>query len=307
MRIKLLGVVLLLVVGIMAAPAAASGFFTDDDDSVHMRAIEAIADEGITKGCNPAQGNTLFCPKASVTREQMATFLVRALDLPAAAPSFIDLGTSVHAADIGALAAAGITKGCNPSEGNTRFCPTAPVTREQMATFLARALDLDLSPRVVTTDRQDLFGVELGTSETAAVDALIAVLGTPTEDVPYACPYVLFADPNMRRVRWGSLEATIHIRDTGSGLGLAGWRYGTLGGVFETGGPKPEHVVLPLGLELGDPIGDAATASGIAIRNTNVTWRVVDLGYARIEADGFVIDPNAPITGVDVGFGFECE
>jgi hypothetical protein len=71
----------------------------------------------------------------------MATFLVRALGLPAGSASFTDIGSSVHAANIEALASAGITKGCNPPD-NTLFCPTAPVTREQMATFLARALHL---------------------------------------------------------------------------------------------------------------------------------------------------------------------
>ena len=48
----------------------------------------------------------MFCPGAPVTREQMATFLVRALDLPAGSASFVDVG-GVHEANIGALAAAG--------------------------------------------------------------------------------------------------------------------------------------------------------------------------------------------------------
>ena len=62
------------------------GTFADDNDSIHEASIEAIADAGITKGCNPPV-NDLFCPKDVVTREQMATFLVRALDLPAAHPA----------------------------------------------------------------------------------------------------------------------------------------------------------------------------------------------------------------------------
>jgi len=43
--------------------------------------------------------------------------------------------------DIEWLAAEGITKGCNPP-ANDRYCPDDPVTRGQMAAFLARALDL---------------------------------------------------------------------------------------------------------------------------------------------------------------------
>ena len=83
-----------------------------------------------------------FCPKSTVTREQMATFLVRALGLPAGTAAFTDVGGSVHAADIGALAQAGVTKGCNPPIATTCFV-RQPVTREQMGTFLARALELD--------------------------------------------------------------------------------------------------------------------------------------------------------------------
>ena len=46
---------------------------------------------------------------------------------------------SPFAGDIAWAAAAGITKGCNPPD-NDRFCPTEPVTRQQMAAFLHRAL-----------------------------------------------------------------------------------------------------------------------------------------------------------------------
>ena len=44
---------------------------------------------------------------------------------------FVDVD-GVHAGDVGALAAAGITRGCNPVEGNTRFCPKDAVTRENL-------------------------------------------------------------------------------------------------------------------------------------------------------------------------------
>jgi hypothetical protein len=54
---------------------------------------------------------------------------------------FIDDDGSVFEADIERLAAAGITKGCNPPS-NDRYCPNDSVTRGQMAAFLTRALDL---------------------------------------------------------------------------------------------------------------------------------------------------------------------
>jgi hypothetical protein len=54
---------------------------------------------------------------------------------------FEDVGGSSHINDILAISEAGITRGCNPP-ANTRFCPKDPVTREQMAAFMVRALGL---------------------------------------------------------------------------------------------------------------------------------------------------------------------
>jgi len=115
--------------------------FTDDDGSIFEADIERLAAAGITKGCNPPT-NDLFCPEDKVTREQMAAFLVRALGYVDAGSGdlFTDDDDSIFEADIDRLATAGVTKGCNPSEGNTKFCPTNFVTRGQMAAFLFRAL-----------------------------------------------------------------------------------------------------------------------------------------------------------------------
>jgi hypothetical protein len=52
---------------------------------------------------------------------------------------FTDDNGSPFEPAIQALAAAGITRGCNPPS-NTRFCPDSPVSREQMAAFLTRAI-----------------------------------------------------------------------------------------------------------------------------------------------------------------------
>ncbi len=53
--------------------------------SVFEGDINAIADAGVTAGCNPP-GNTLYCPSATVLRDQMASFFARALDLDAITP-----------------------------------------------------------------------------------------------------------------------------------------------------------------------------------------------------------------------------
>jgi hypothetical protein len=118
--------------------AGAGDPFSDDDGSVFEADVEALAAAGITSGCGPGS----FCPEDPVTRGQMAAFLVRSLDLIApAGDGFVDDDTSVFEADIEALAAAGITRGCNPPV-NDRFCPDDPVTRGQMAAFLVRARPL---------------------------------------------------------------------------------------------------------------------------------------------------------------------
>lgn len=115
-----------------------TGTFRDvDDRDLFTADIERLAASGITKGCNPPINNR-FCPDGSVTRGQMAAFLVRALGLPAGKSTFSDTQGHVFATDVAALADAGITRGCGP---NT-FCPDEPVTRGQMAAFLVRALGL---------------------------------------------------------------------------------------------------------------------------------------------------------------------
>jgi hypothetical protein len=115
------------------------GTFIDDDGNVHEGYIEAIAAEGITRGCNPPD-NDRYCPADPVSRGEMAAFLTRALGLSgSAADEFVDDDDSVFENDINALAAAGITRGCNPPD-NDRFCPDGNVTRGQMAAFLVRAM-----------------------------------------------------------------------------------------------------------------------------------------------------------------------
>lgn len=119
--------------------------FTDIACSSFVADIEWLYLEGITTGCSP----TRYCPTANVTRGQMAAFLVRAFDIPSVATDyFTDDDTSTFEGDINALRAAGITMGCSP----TRFCPTANVTREQMAGFLDRTLGLPSTPTDFFTD-----------------------------------------------------------------------------------------------------------------------------------------------------------
>jgi hypothetical protein len=130
------------VLGALSAPASVRGLtspFTDIAGNPFEADIDWAYAEGITLGCNPPT-NDLFCPTASVTREQMASFLARAFDLEPTSTDYFDDDTgSAHEADINALRLANITVGCNPPT-NDLFCPSVGVSREQMASFLIRAL-----------------------------------------------------------------------------------------------------------------------------------------------------------------------
>ena len=133
-------------------PDSGSQFADVAADNPFRTDIDWLATSGITKGCNPPD-NSRFCPDDSVTRGQMAAFLIRALsDPPPLGPSFSDSEGTVFAEDVRRLAGAGITHGCGPDA----FCPGDRVTRGQMAAFLGRAFDLP------PTDR-DFFADDDGT------------------------------------------------------------------------------------------------------------------------------------------------
>jgi hypothetical protein len=134
-------------VGLEVLPASP---FTDTADHVFDIEVSWLYQVGITNGCSADR----FCPDAPVTREQMASFLSRALGLPAAgADYFTDDEASFHEPDINRLAEAGITNGC----GAGIYCPTSLVTREQMASFLARAFALPPSATDYFTDDEASF------------------------------------------------------------------------------------------------------------------------------------------------------
>lgn len=147
-------------------PTDPPGGFVDIGDSVHADAIEAIAEAGITKGCNPP-ANDRYCPKDPVTRGQMAAFFRRAMDIrTASTDTFDDDDDSEFESDIDAIAGAGVTVGCDPP-ANRNYCPNDDVSRGQMAAFIVRALDLEPS-------RVDHFGDDDGSVFEADIDALAA-------------------------------------------------------------------------------------------------------------------------------------
>jgi hypothetical protein len=97
--------------------------------------INWLRDTGITFGC----GGGEFCGGDAVSRAQMGSFLARALGLVPIEGDVFDDVAGVHEPNINAIAAAGITSGCNA--GGSRYCPSLQINRAQIATFLVRAMD----------------------------------------------------------------------------------------------------------------------------------------------------------------------
>ena len=132
-------------------PTGQSGFTDIGNTAPHTRNIECLKGSGVTAGTSA----TTYSPGANVRRGQMATFIANMIDranvfdapgnpnlpdLPTAAASqdrFTDDEGSVHENSINRLAQAGIVQGTSASA----FDPEGEVSRAQMATFIAEALE----------------------------------------------------------------------------------------------------------------------------------------------------------------------
>ncbi len=122
-------------------PAPTKDHFDDDDGSVHEDSINRLAEAGIVAG----RTDGTYGHRSPVQRGAMAAFLVRTYEhrSGAALPrptsrTFTDTAGSTHEASIDKAAAAGIAAGI----GGGAFAPRRPVQRGQVASFLARVLDL---------------------------------------------------------------------------------------------------------------------------------------------------------------------
>jgi len=118
------------------APVASTRFADVDAAGFYGRFVERLAELGVTEGC--AGDGVRFCGGDAVDRAEMAVFVSRAFDLPAAADAgFVDVAAGAWYRDAAnRLAAARVTDGCGDG---TRFCPDTDTKRAEIATFLARA------------------------------------------------------------------------------------------------------------------------------------------------------------------------
>jgi hypothetical protein len=246
--------------------------------------IEAIAAEGITRGCST--DGSLFCPSEAVSRGQMASLLARALALPATElDAFEDDAGSVHEDSINRAAAAGIVVG----RPGRRFEPAASLTRAQLATLLVRAFDLPPATRAF-----GFVDVAPGSTHAENIERLAAAgitLGCDA-DGPRFCP-----DATATRAQMASL--------LGRALGLSpvdlepppeGDRR-SQGPGERNDDPDPDE------LDLSDSVftpGSSITISGSGFApNSSVTLVIfsepVELGSADVDSSGnFTADVTIP-------------
>jgi hypothetical protein len=148
-----LALLLPLLSTVHASPASGAEDFCADvpqaswtdvpDDSPFIDDIDCLAGHGITLGVADAT----YAPTESVTRQQMATFIVRMIET--ATGSELSSPSSDRFDDIGAvspdeartainkLAEAGVVRGVT----NSSYRPRGTVDRGQMASFIARSLE----------------------------------------------------------------------------------------------------------------------------------------------------------------------
>jgi S-layer family protein len=130
--------------GYVAPACGATPMFADVPvSSPFCRWVEELARRNITVGC----GNGNYCPAAAVSREQMAVFVLRALDPslspPACVPPnvFADVPqTSPFCRWVEELANRGVVAGC----GGGNYCPGGVVTRDHMSVFISGTFGLTL-------------------------------------------------------------------------------------------------------------------------------------------------------------------
>jgi hypothetical protein len=116
------------------------------------RKIETLLHNGITTGCTKTQ----YCPATVVSRDAMAIFVAKGIaGLAEDVPSSGSVGASAYSCKAGGhslftdvaptdafckhvhyLAARNVTLGCNA----TQYCPAQTITRDAMASFIAKAI-----------------------------------------------------------------------------------------------------------------------------------------------------------------------
>ena len=165
-------VVLVAVAILLTSVVSEQRAAAQDDAGVHQPAVDALRLhlESIFDGTGCSEGAGL-CPGEPLQRWEMAVWLVRVIDRTEpeepASSRFADVDDAEWwLAHVERLAELEVTKGC--AREPLKYCPDAPVTRAQMASFLVRAFDLQAADSVGFVDTR-------GSVHEANIDALAAV------------------------------------------------------------------------------------------------------------------------------------
>ena len=287
--------------------------FDDVVSGVHASAIDALAQLGVLEGTECGEG--LFCPDEAVRRWVMAVWLVRVLEAPlpeAGTSRFSDVDPEQWwSRHVEAMADLGITVGC--ATDPARYCPDEAVSRAQMASFLARAFDLEPS-----TDGERFSDVSGGV-HAANIDALAETgitVGCAVDPARY-CPSRATTRAQMasllKRARTMFIGPcpTEETDDTGGGGGGGGGGgSGPGGGPGPEGGPGPDAVVpgAPRGVVVAPGDGELLVSWSVPselVGESSVTyvveWRsdAQSFGGGRRLSD--VSERSATIGGLDNG------
>ena len=169
--VDVVGLTVVVVVGMsVAAVFLTDGWSVPAPEQAPIRRAMAIVTRmtlsvrlpGSDTGTMPSRPR-LFSPPPTLSsmagnrrsvRRAVMVLLVGSLIIPLAVSAgalppggtFLDDDFNIHEGNIEAIAAADITRGCNPP-GYDRYCPASHVRREVMAAFLNRALVLPAASR----------------------------------------------------------------------------------------------------------------------------------------------------------------
>jgi regulation of enolase protein 1 (concanavalin A-like superfamily) len=217
----------------------------------HGRAIEAMAEAGLTAGCAADR----FCPSQPLSRAQMASILARGFGLPAVATNrFLDVRPgSTHAGNINALVGAGFAKGC----ADSRFCPEQTLTRAQAASILVAALGLRPTGLSSFSDLQG------GVHDQA-------ILALADEGLSYGCsPGRFCGSEPLSRAQFASLlyratkEGTVELANRGRGDGQGG--DGTTGGQNEAPDAGSSLALARSSIGSPSPSGSLRSSNGVHV------------------------------------------
>jgi hypothetical protein len=265
---------------------AAGPFGVLDPASPHNEDIEAIRQAGITKGCDPPEFAS-YCPKANVTREEMASFLARTAGL-GANPPVANALTAVSAQN--AISATNATNATN-------------------AISAQQAENADLATNATYAADADRLGGQLPSAYLRALDVTMrytfmnVVPSAAALDISQQGTYV-----SVQRNAAGSNTVYLPL-DRPTSIGGLTYRIKSVKICYQTdaGGARIVSTILRAGLETGslsDPYSDNITRPATAVFPNFACYTVEPPGDANTPAAIYLLlNLNFPDANDDILLG----